>query len=112
MARRNQYRILEMLKMNWKPDPLLRLILVGVAFTLLVIWLPFVRGLMDGETYQWGHSFFQWGYGGSGVGGAYWLIVLQAFFALALVYFGWRGARPPFHWLLLLWTIPSACDAT
>jgi hypothetical protein len=28
-----------------------------------------------------------------------------------LGYLGWRGARPPFHLLLLLWNVPSAVNA-
>ena len=49
--------------------------------------------------------------GGSGIGGQYWLLVLEAAFALTLLYLGWRGARQPFHWMLLLWQVPLAVQA-
>jgi len=97
--------------MLWKPDRLLRAILIWTAVTLIVVWLPLVRGLMDGESYQWGNSFFGMQLGGRGVRGDYWLLMIQAAFGILVLYLGWRGARPPFHWLLLLWQIPLAAQA-
>jgi len=43
--------------------------------------------------------------------GNYELLVIQAAFGIALLYLGWRGARQPFHWLLLVWHIPLAAQA-
>jgi hypothetical protein len=97
--------------MYWRPDRLLRAILIWTALTLIVVWLPFVRGLMDGDSYQWGNYFFGKQFGGRGMHGDYWLIVIQAAFGLNLLYLGWRGARPPFHWLLLFWQILMAAQA-
>ena len=97
--------------MLWKPDRLLRAILIWTAITLIIVWLPFVRGLMDGSTYQWGNSFFGKQFGGRGVYGDYWLLVIEAAFGILLLYLGWRGARPPFHWLLLFWQILMAAQA-
>ena len=92
-------------------DRLLKLILVLTAFTMITVWLPLVRGLMDGETYQWGHSLFGIGFGGSGVDGYYWLLALEGVFSVALIYLGWRGARQPFHWLLLARNMLFAASA-
>lgn len=97
--------------MTWKPDRILKAILIWTMITMILVWLPLVRGVMDGESYQWGNSFWGMHVGGSGVGGQYWLLVLQAAFGLALLYLGWRGARQPFHWLLLLWHIPLGVQA-
>lgn len=80
--------------------------------TLLVVWLPLVRGLMDGESYQWANSFWGFQLGGRGLHGAYWVLVLQAAFGITLLYLGWRGAQEPFHWFLLLWHIPLGVQAT
>lgn len=66
---------------------------------------------MDGNTYEWGHSFLGKNYGGRGLGGQYWLVALQAIIAVALVCLGWRGARQPFHWLLLSWNTSGAVNA-
>jgi len=97
--------------MIWKPDRLLKAILIWTMLTLIIVWLPLVRGLMDGNSYQWGNSFWGMQIGGSGVGGDYWLLVVQAILGIAVLYFGWRGAPQPFHWLLLLWLIPLAVQA-
>ncbi|MGH9966606.1 MAG: hypothetical protein ACREBG_02070 [Pyrinomonadaceae bacterium] len=97
--------------MSPKPTRLLKVVLVLTAITMIAVWLPLIRGLMDGASYQWGNSFLSWSYGGQGLGGAYWLIALQAAFCVALLYLGWRGGRPPFHWILLLWNFAHAVDA-
>ena len=98
--------------MVWKPDRLLKAILIWTMLTLLIVWLPLVRGLMDGESYQWGSSLWGFQVGGRGVHGHYWVLVLQAIFGITLLYLGWRGAQQPFSWLLLLWHIPPGVTAT
>lgn len=98
--------------MVWKPDRLLKAILIWTMLTLIIVWLPLVRGLMDGESYEWGNAFWGFQFGGRGLRGDYWVLVLQAVFGLVLLYLGWRGARQPFHWLLLLWHIPLGLQAT
>lgn len=97
--------------MAWKPDRLLKAILIWTMLTLIITWLPLVRGLMDGDAYQWGNYVFGRQLGGRGLHGDYWFLLLQATFGLVLLYLGWRGARQPFHWLLLLWHIPLALQA-
>lgn len=94
--------------MSWRPDPILRALLGWTALSTIIFWLPFVRGLFDGATYEWGLA----GMGGTGISGDYWMPVLGAAFAIALRYFGWRGARMPFHALLLLWLVPLGAGAT
>lgn len=97
--------------MTWKPDRILRIILLGTMVTMLFVWLPLVRGVMDGESYQWANGFWGMLLKGSGVRGDYWLLVLQALFGISLLYLGLRGARQPFHWLLLLWHVPMGVQA-
>ena len=98
--------------MVWKPDRLLKAILIWTMVTLIIVWLPLVRGLMDGDSYQWGNSAWGLQFGGRGLRGDYWFLLLQAAFGLVLLYLGWRGARQPFHWLLLLWHIQLALQST
>ena len=98
--------------MAWKPDRLLKAILIWTMLTLLLTWLPLVRGLMDGDSYQWGNSFWGFQFEGRGVQGDYWVLVLQALIGIALLYLGWRGAHEPFSWLLLLWHIPLGVQST
>ena len=97
--------------MTWKPDRILKVILIWTMFTMLLVWLPLVRGVMDGDSYKWGGIFWGMDFRGSGVRGDYWVLILQALFGIALLYLGWRGARQPFHWLLLLWQVPMALQA-
>lgn len=65
-------------------------------------WLPFVRGVMDGPSYEWGLGVI----GGSGVAGDYWVIALIVLFTATTLFLGWRGGRGPFPVLLLLWHVP------
>jgi hypothetical protein len=83
----------------WRPDPLLKVLLVWTSLVGIMMWLPMVRGLVEGPAYQWAIAD---GIGGRGVGGAYWVLVVADAYLLAVLYLGWRGARQPFHWLLLL----------
>jgi hypothetical protein len=71
----------------------------------VLVWLPLVRGATQGEAYQWELAA---GIGGRGIGGDYWLLVTAAAFVWMLLSLGWRGARAPFHWLLLLFHLPIA----
>ena len=87
----------------WKPDRILKVILIWTVVTMLLVWLPLVRGVMDGESYQWGASFWGKQFSGSGVRGDYWLLIVRALVGITILYLGWRGANQPFHWLLLLW---------
>jgi len=86
-----------------KPDRLLRILLGWTVVTLVFVWLPLVRGAMDGVSYAWGTSYWGRSVGGVGVGGDYWLLVVQMVVGLAILWLGWRGARPPLHALLLIW---------
>ena len=98
--------------MVWRPDRLLKAILIWTMITLLIVWLPLVRGFMDGESYQWGNSFGEFQIGGRGLHGDYWVLLVQAAFGITLLYLGWRGAQQPFHWLLLLWHVLLGVQAT
>lgn len=94
--------------MHWKPDPVLRVLLAWTALTTLTVWLPLVRSTMDGDTYEW--ALFSWR--GNGFHGDYWFPVLGSALALAIRWLGWRGARMPFHALLLAWVLPLGVAAS
>ena len=89
-----------------KSQGMLRALLWWTALVSgVLVWLPLVRGATQGPAYRWQLSP---GVGGRGVGGDYWLLVAAAPLVGALLYCGWRGARKPFHWLLLLFHLPLA----
>jgi hypothetical protein len=98
--------------LNWKPDGLLRALLIWTGVTTLFTWLPLVRSVMDGPTYEWGGSFWGVGFHGRGLCGDFWVLPLAAAFALAMLWLGWRGARFPFHPLLVAWHVPAGIRAT
>jgi hypothetical protein len=85
---------------------LLRIILWWTAVVAgVLVWLPLVRGATQGAAYSWGLAP---GVGGRGTGGDYAFLLATAVFVGSLLYLGWRGARQPFHWLLLLFHLPLA----
>ncbi|TVR52306.1 MAG: hypothetical protein EA421_14105 [Gemmatimonadales bacterium] len=83
----------------WRPGRTLSLLLAWTALTTLILWLPAIRGLMDGSTYTWGFM----GLGGSGTGGDYWFPATASALALVTLWLGWRGGRFPVHLLLVGW---------
>ena len=83
------------------PDRLLRVLLGWTAVTTLPFWLILVRGAFDGPSYRWG----LFGFSGMGMTGDYWMPAVGVAGAAATLTLGWRGARLPFHWLLLAWHV-------
>jgi hypothetical protein len=78
-------------------DPLLKLLLLWVTLLTTVLWLPIVRGLLNGEEYEWAIGPF----GGNGTGGDYWKLLVAMVYVMVLLLAGRRGPRPLFPVLLL-----------
>lgn len=78
---------------------LLRFLLILFAWTTLLFWLPAVRSLFDGISYEWG----VFGFHGKGLGGDYWFTALASACALTVQWLGWRRHRITAKWLLLAW---------
>ena len=54
-----------------------------MSFTMMVVWLPLLRSVLDGDTYQWGTTFFGYTIGGAGITASLIFLVLQlAFYAV------------------------------
>jgi hypothetical protein len=85
----------------WTPSLLLRCLLIWTAFTTVIFWLPTVRSVFDGSSYTWGIA----GFGGSGLQGDLWFPLAGAILSLVLLTLGWRGARSPFHFVLVGWHV-------
>jgi hypothetical protein len=90
-----------------RSDRLLRVLLLWTAVTTLLFWLPAVRGLFDGATYEWGW----FGFRGRGVAGDYWFPVATSLLAIMTQYLAWRGPRMPFYALFGCWHLFLACGA-
>jgi hypothetical protein len=82
-----------------RSDRLLQALLLWTALTTMVFWLPFVRGLFDGLSYEWGG----FGFSGRGTAGDYWFVATASVLAIALQYLAWRGPRAPFYALFGGW---------
>lgn len=78
------------------------LFLTGLTFA--TTWLPFLRGLMDGDSYFWGTSLFGRSFSGSGISGDFFYVLLNLIVGLLLLYsFYWMGKRIIFYSLLVVW---------
>lgn len=88
----------------------LKTLLFFLAFVLIFTWLPIVRGILDGPSYQWGTSYFDHFFSGKGLGADSWLLFLKLGFGGAILWLGYRGPRRPFHWLVLAWLAVGAAD--
>ncbi len=88
---------------TWRADRLLRVLLTWTSLTFLLAWLPFVRSVMDGDSYTWGFGWWGFAAGGTGLSAQYWLPAVLVALGVTLLWFGSRGARMPFHLLLLAW---------
>jgi hypothetical protein len=73
------------------------------AFSFILVWLPLVRSVLDGPTYQWGADYFGRRYEGAGLGGDFWFLIIQGALALAALYFGFRRPGALSYLLLAGW---------
>lgn len=90
-----------------KPHPSfkrLNLLLILTSLTFATSWLPFIRGIADGESYHWGTSLFGNVFYGKGTGGDFYYVAINVFLCLLLMYFFyWIKNRKVFYSLLVLW---------
>ena len=87
-----------------------RLLLWWTALTFLATWLPLVRSVMDGQSYEWGTTFFSWHFGGHGLSADYWLLIVKAVVGIGLLYAGWRFPSPKTAAALAAWQLLFAAD--
>ena len=82
----------------------LNLLLILTSFTFATSWLPFIRGIADGESYQWGTNFFGTVFYGNGIGGDFYYVVINVLLFLVLMYsFYWIKNRIVFYIFLAVW---------
>lgn len=77
-----------------------------VSLTFLMVWLPLLRSLFDGRSYQWGMSYFGFQLQGTGITPSYLFLVIQLVFYVALFVSMYRVQnRKVYYALLLLWFV-------
>src|SRR5437016_5129453 len=84
--------------MTWQPDRLLHALLGWTLFTAALPTIVLYRAGIQ-PLYEWG----LYGIHGRGVTAGYFIVVASAVLAWTVVVLGFRGARPPFAALLVIW---------
>lgn len=80
------------------------LLLFVMAFSFLIVWLPMLRSAFDGESYQWGNSYFGIALSGKGMTLS-WLFLFAQFVFYTAVFMAvyWMKNRPITYLLIGLW---------
>jgi hypothetical protein len=86
------------------------LLMIWVTTIFLTAWLPFLRSMMDGPSYEWGATLFGRQFSGNGLAGDYWYPVLKAAIGLSLLYGGWRRPDGLVRVALVGWLTLSLAD--
>lgn len=94
-----------------RPDRLLRIVMAWTVLTFVLAWLPLVRCLFDGSSYEWGTRVFGARLGGAGLEGDLWFLVLETAFGIWLLHQGWRRRGPAFRVGLVGWHAFLAAQA-
>lgn len=77
-----------------------------LSVTFMIVWLPFIRSLFDGETYAWGTNYFGLFIHGAGLTPSFVFLVLQLAFYTALIIGMYRMKnRLIYQVLLALWWV-------
>lgn len=79
------------------------LLMSWLTLTFLTAWLPSVRSLMDGPSYEWAGTLLGYSFSGAGLAGDYPFVLIKAAFGLAFLFFGWRHPNGGFRLGLVLW---------
>jgi hypothetical protein len=85
-------------------------VLWWITLTLTTAWLPTIRGVMDGQSYQWATTVFGWSVGGRGMSDAFWFVVLRSAIGIALLYAGWRRPTKRARMLVALYVSELALE--
>jgi len=87
-----------------KTSRLLTVLTVLISFTFMVTWLPVVRSIFDGSSYQWGLNFYGLGFSGEGITASLLFPIAQLLFYSALfISMFWVRKRQWFYGLLIAW---------
>lgn len=83
-----------------------------ITLTMTTAWLPLVRGLIDGPSYQWATTLFAWQLGGRGTSGDFWYPLVRSAVGIALLWAAWRLPTLLARRLIALYAVLTAADIT
>lgn len=87
-----------------KPTRTKNILSVILGLTFMIVWLPFVRSIFDGSSYQWGMNYFGFMIYGKGVTASFIFIIIQLIFYIGLfISMYWSKNRLWFYSLLVIW---------
>ena len=75
-----------------------------ISFSFIIVWLPFLRAIFDGKSYQWGTNYYGFNFNGAGVTADFLFVIIQLIFYVALFVAAYRVRnRKIYYALLVLW---------
>ncbi len=87
-------------------DGLITGLMFLMAFTFLIVWLPLLRSILDGDTYQWGTTWFGIQISGAGITSSLFFLVIQLAFYVALFWSIFRAKNRMIAYLLsIVWWV-------
>lgn len=86
------------------------LLMVWITITFVTAWLPFLRSLMDGTSYEWGDALFGMRFSGAGLEGDFWYPALATAIGLAFLWAGWRRPNGAVRIALPAWLALMLAD--
>ena len=91
----------------YRPSSKLKTLLaVLISLTFIPVWLPFLRSIFDGRSYEWGASYFGFQINGAGVTPGFIFFVIQFLFYVALLISMFHIRNRLFYYLMLaIWFI-------
>lgn len=91
---------------------LLSLVVLATTLTMIFVWLPFWRAVIDGPSYQWGFTLFDTMFRGAGTGGDFPMLLTLMASGTLVLFLAARGGPQPTPILLLLWHGMWAASST
>ena len=87
-----------------RPDSWSTTLMILISLTFMIVWLPFIRSVFDGDTYQWGTNYFGLFISGAGITPSILFLVLQlAFYSVLIVGMYRMANRTLYHFLTIVW---------
>jgi hypothetical protein len=83
-----------------RKDVLQLVVMIWLVFTTLVMPPLVLTRCLIQPNYRWSNA----GFSGTGTSGNFWFVIVIFLFVAIMMWYGWRGARMPFHLLAILWT--------
>lgn len=79
-----------------------------ISFSFIIVWLPFLRCLLDGKSYRWGTQYFGINLASEGLSADYFaLVIFLIIYAFLFASFYWFKRRLFFYILLIWWWLHS-----